>query len=174
SGSAPTRRSPVTPRANPASVASCSRWRSWPQRACRSTSPGCSAAAGSPPPSRSHPGRAGSLTATRSGTRRAASCRAACTRPATRSVAPRTAESVLDVILGIVGQRTGYPREMLGAEMDLEADLSIDSIKRTEIIMELAEHLRLSRAGVPVAEGIVEQLARLKTIGAIVVWVVEH
>src|SRR5207244_8218003 len=63
---------------------------------------------------------------------------------------------------------------MLGAEMDLEADLSIDSIKRTEIIMELAEHLRLSRAGVPVAEGIVEQLARLKTIRAIVAWIVEH
>src|SRR5207244_2144898 len=32
---------------------------------------------------------------------------------ATRSVAPLTAESLLDVILGIVGQRTGYPREML-------------------------------------------------------------
>ncbi|HTC80766.1 MAG TPA: SDR family NAD(P)-dependent oxidoreductase, partial [Acidimicrobiia bacterium] len=89
-------------------------------------------------------------------------------------MAPLTAERLLDVILGIVGQRTGYPQEMLGAEMDLEADLSIDSIKRTEIIMELAEHLRLSRAGVPVAEGIVEQLARLKTIGAIVAWIVEH
>src|SRR5206468_1576037 len=31
-----------------------------------------------------------------------------------------------------------------------------------------------SRAGVPVAEGIVEQLARLKTIGSIVAWIVEH
>src|SRR5207237_10085552 len=88
--------------------------------------------------------------------------------------APLSADSLLEVILGIVGQRTGYPLEMLGAELDLEADLSIDSIKRTEIIMELAEHMRLSRAGVPVAEGIVEQLARLKTSGSILAWVVEH
>ena len=46
------------------------------------------------------------------------------------------------MILELVGQRTGYPLEMLGVDMDLEADLSIDSIKRTEIIMELAEHMR--------------------------------
>src|SRR2546421_6531820 len=96
------------------------------------------------------------------------------TQVAAPAVASLTAESLLEVILGIVGQRTGYPQEMLDAEMDLEADLSIDSIKRTEIIMELAEYMRLVRAGVPVAEGIVEQLARLKTIGAIVAWIVEH
>src|SRR5947209_712844 len=63
---------------------------------------------------------------------------------------------------------------MLGANLDLEADLSIDSIKRTEIIMELADRMGLARAGGPVAEGITEQLAALKTIGAIVAWIMER
>ena len=37
-------------------------------------------------------------------------------------------------LLTIVSERTGYPREMLGLDLDLEADLGIDSIKRTEIL----------------------------------------
>ncbi|MGI9658319.1 MAG: beta-ketoacyl synthase N-terminal-like domain-containing protein, partial [Gaiellaceae bacterium] len=34
----------------------------------------------------------------------------------------------------IVSERTGYPTEMLDLDLDLEADLSIDSIKRVEIL----------------------------------------
>ncbi len=37
-------------------------------------------------------------------------------------------------LLEVVAQLTGYPREMLNLEMDLEADLGIDSIKRVEIL----------------------------------------
>ncbi len=37
-------------------------------------------------------------------------------------------------LLDLVGERTGYPPEMLGLDQDLEADLGIDSIKRVEII----------------------------------------
>jgi acyl transferase domain-containing protein/NAD(P)H-dependent flavin oxidoreductase YrpB (nitropropane dioxygenase family)/NAD(P)-dependent dehydrogenase (short-subunit alcohol dehydrogenase family) len=37
-------------------------------------------------------------------------------------------------LLTIVSERTGYPREMLGLNLNLEADLGIDSIKRTEIL----------------------------------------
>jgi acyl transferase domain-containing protein/NAD(P)H-dependent flavin oxidoreductase YrpB (nitropropane dioxygenase family) len=90
--------------------------------------------------------------------------------------APRvlTEERLLEAIIGIVGQRTGYPREMLGATMDLEADLSIDSIKRTEIIMELSEQMRLAPAGAAPGAGAVEALAKLKTIGAIVAWILDH
>lgn len=36
-----------------------------------------------------------------------------------------------------VAARTGYPREMLGLDLDLEADLGIDSIKRVEILGDL-------------------------------------
>ncbi len=48
--------------------------------------------------------------------------------------AARDAQALL---LAIVAARTGYPQSMLELDLDLEADLSIDSIKRTEIIAEL-------------------------------------
>ncbi len=54
---------------------------------------------------------------------------------------PRVASSV-DVgalVLDVVAEKTGYPAEMLSAEMDLEADLGIDSIKRVEILSALRE-----------------------------------
>ncbi|WP_433335937.1 SDR family NAD(P)-dependent oxidoreductase [Spirillospora sp. CA-294931] len=78
--------------------------------------------------------------------------------------------AVLDVIAG----RTGYPEPMLGDDLDLEADLSIDSIKRTEIIGELAGRLGLAGPGTRPDEAVVERLARIKTIGGIVAWVGEH
>src|SRR5262249_13321302 len=44
-------------------------------------------------------------------------------------------------LLEIVSKRTGYPPEMIGLDMHLEADLGIDSIKRVEILGVLAESL---------------------------------
>lgn len=38
------------------------------------------------------------------------------------------------VLLGVVSDKTGYPVEMLEMDMDMEADLGIDSLKRVEII----------------------------------------
>jgi acyl transferase domain-containing protein/NAD(P)H-dependent flavin oxidoreductase YrpB (nitropropane dioxygenase family)/acyl carrier protein len=52
-------------------------------------------------------------------------------------------ESVLDAVLAVIAERTGYPAEMIDPGLDLEADLSIDSIKRTEIAGELATRLQL-------------------------------
>src|SRR5262249_34289062 len=40
---------------------------------------------------------------------------------------------------GLISKRTGYPKEMLGLDIDLEADLGIDSIKRVEILAEMAQ-----------------------------------
>lgn len=37
-------------------------------------------------------------------------------------------------LLTIMGERTGYPQDMLDLNLDLEADLGVDSIKRTEIM----------------------------------------
>jgi acyl transferase domain-containing protein/NAD(P)-dependent dehydrogenase (short-subunit alcohol dehydrogenase family) len=48
-------------------------------------------------------------------------------------------ETVTSHLLDIVCKRTGYPAEMLGLDLDLEADLGIDSIKRVEILGMLAE-----------------------------------
>ncbi|WP_315790680.1 SDR family NAD(P)-dependent oxidoreductase [Fischerella sp. JS2] len=43
------------------------------------------------------------------------------------------------ILLNVVGDKTGYPVEMLELSMDMEADLGIDSIKRVEILGVLLE-----------------------------------
>ena len=65
--------------------------------------------------------------------------------PAEPLTSSETMESVTDRLIEIVSQRTGYPREMLNLDLDLEADLGIDSIKRVEILGELAESLNISQ-----------------------------
>ena len=45
------------------------------------------------------------------------------------------------LLFSIVSEKTGYPQDMLALDQDLEADLSIDSIKRMEIIGMLQEQL---------------------------------
>jgi len=47
----------------------------------------------------------------------------------------------LETLLKIVSEKTGYPVTMLDPELDLEAELSIDSIKRIEIIGALGKAL---------------------------------
>ncbi|WP_216215323.1 type I polyketide synthase [Amycolatopsis aidingensis] len=49
-------------------------------------------------------------------------------------------------VLEVIGDRTGYPAEMIDGDLDLEADLSIDSIKRTEIAGTLIGKLGLDAA----------------------------
>jgi NAD(P)-dependent dehydrogenase (short-subunit alcohol dehydrogenase family)/acyl carrier protein len=59
-------------------------------------------------------------------------------------VAPAPAAPPLEVeriLLEVVAELTGYPIEMLDADMDLEADLGIDSIKRVEILASLQERV---------------------------------
>ena len=43
-------------------------------------------------------------------------------------------QSPSELLLDIVAEKTGYPREALDLAMDLESDLGIDSIKRVEIL----------------------------------------
>jgi len=42
-------------------------------------------------------------------------------------------------LLETVRDRTGYPIETLGLDLDMEADLGIDSIKRVEILAKLRD-----------------------------------
>ncbi|WP_329521637.1 SDR family NAD(P)-dependent oxidoreductase [Spirillospora sp. NBC_01491] len=94
--------------------------------------------------------------------------------PKTAEPEPLTTGGVRAAVLAEIGARTGYPAHMLGEDLDLEADLSIDSIKRTEIIGALAERVGLAAAGARLDEAIVERLARIKTIGEIVTWICGH
>jgi NAD(P)-dependent dehydrogenase (short-subunit alcohol dehydrogenase family) len=74
-------------------------------------------------------------------------------------------------VVATVSERTGYPAEMLEGTLDLEADLSIDSIKRLEIVGELAERLSLGvDPSGSVDESVVEELVSVKTLDGIVEW----
>jgi NAD(P)-dependent dehydrogenase (short-subunit alcohol dehydrogenase family) len=75
-------------------------------------------------------------------------------------------------VIGVVQDRTGYPSDMLDLDLDLEADLSIDSIKRVEIVGELAERIGLAAgAGGGIGDDALEALAQLKTLRALVAWI---
>ncbi|MEU0373994.1 SDR family oxidoreductase [Streptomyces sp. NPDC006283] len=52
--------------------------------------------------------------------------------------APVGPSDVLRTVLDVISERTGYPVDMIEPGLDLEADLSIDSIKRAEIVGEIA------------------------------------
>jgi len=56
-------------------------------------------------------------------------------RPSPSASAP--SESAEQVVLAIVSEKTGYPADMLGLEMEMEAALGIDSIKQVEILAAL-------------------------------------
>ena len=49
--------------------------------------------------------------------------------------------NVKDAILDIISNTTGYPTDMIEPDMELEADLGIDSIKRVEIFADINETL---------------------------------
>nr|WP_250121609.1 type I polyketide synthase [Chroococcidiopsis sp. CCMEE 29] len=65
-------------------------------------------------------------------------------------------------LLTVVSDKTGYPAEMLELEMDMEADLGIDSIKRVEILGALLELFPDLPKPNP------EDLAELRTLGQII------
>ncbi len=48
-------------------------------------------------------------------------------------VASPTADSIKDKVLEIVAEKTGYPKDMLDLDLDLEADLGIDTVKQAEM-----------------------------------------
>jgi malonyl CoA-acyl carrier protein transacylase len=65
-------------------------------------------------------------------------------------------------MLAVVAEKTGYPAEMITREMELEADLGIDSIKRVEILSAVRERA----PGLPELDP--AQLGALRTVGQIV------
>ena len=71
-------------------------------------------------------------------------------------------EGLTQSLLEVVSDKTGYPSEMLELEMDMEADLGIDSIKRVEILGAMQE---LYPNMPPVNP---EELAELRTLAQII------
>ena len=59
--------------------------------------------------------------------------------PAKAAPAVLDRDALLARLLDLLSERTGYPKESLSIDLDLEADLGVDSIKRFEILGTLAE-----------------------------------
>jgi acyl transferase domain-containing protein/NAD(P)-dependent dehydrogenase (short-subunit alcohol dehydrogenase family) len=85
--------------------------------------------------------------------------------PGREKMADSGATSTLTVVIQqVVAEKTGYPQSAIGTDLDLEADLGIDSIKRVEILSALREK-RPDLAAIPP-----EMLGTLRTILSIVEW----
>lgn len=75
-----------------------------------------------------------------------ASAQAVHTAPAVKIAAtasPAPTKDPLAAVVAEIADRTGYPPEMIDADLDLEADLGVDSIKRTEIAAAVCRTLRI-------------------------------
>jgi malonyl CoA-acyl carrier protein transacylase len=79
-----------------------------------------------------------------------------------RASAPAATQDLGALLLTIVADKTGYPVEMLKLEMELEADLGVDSIKRVEILAAMRERVPTLTAVAPA------DMAALRTLGQIV------
>lgn len=83
-------------------------------------------------------------------------------------------ETIKNTLIEVVSEKTGYPREMLGMDLDLEADLSIDSIKRIEIIGVLKSKFSTIQNISGNDNDAIENLASLKTLKSLVDWITEN
>ena len=66
-------------------------------------------------------------------------------RPARRGRRPRDRDGITAAILEIVAAQTGYPADMLDPELDLEADLGIDTVKQAEMFAAIRERYGIAR-----------------------------
>ncbi len=73
------------------------------------------------------------------------------------------ADAMRDALVEIVAVQTGYPADMIGTDLDLEAELGIDSIKRVEILTAFQEQF-----GDAVRSDQMDDLSELKTLDEIV------
>jgi acyl transferase domain-containing protein/acyl carrier protein/NAD(P)-dependent dehydrogenase (short-subunit alcohol dehydrogenase family) len=77
------------------------------------------------------------------------------------------APEILPILISVVSEKTGYPAETINPDMDLEADLGIDSIKRVEILSAVSEKL----PGAPKVKP--EHLGTLRTLKQIAAYLSE-
>nr|WP_322508566.1 SDR family NAD(P)-dependent oxidoreductase [Anaerolinea sp.] len=54
-------------------------------------------------------------------------------------------EAIKQFVLQVVSEKTGYPQEMLDLDLDLEADLGIDTVKQAELFATIRTHYNIPR-----------------------------
>ena len=74
---------------------------------------------------------------------------AAAPVPAAPAPAPKAAAldeaTVTKEVVKMVGDKTGYPEDMLDIDLDMEADLGIDTVKQAELFASLREHYGIAQ-----------------------------
>ena len=53
--------------------------------------------------------------------------------------------TVTKEVVGMVAEKTGYPEDMLDIDLDMEADLGIDTVKQAELFASLREHYGIAQ-----------------------------
>lgn len=56
-------------------------------------------------------------------------------------------DALLEFLIDVIVEQTGYPRDIIEMEWDLEADLGIDSIRKAQILGELREYFDMTSLG---------------------------
>merc|ERR1712113_41583 len=89
--------------------------------------------------------------------------------PAPLSAAPSgaLAAKAREVVLEVMAEKTGYEPDMIEDEMELEAELGIDSIKRVEILSDVQAKLNVEAKNV-------EALSRTRTVGEVITAMMEE
>jgi NAD(P)-dependent dehydrogenase (short-subunit alcohol dehydrogenase family)/acyl carrier protein len=85
--------------------------------------------------------------------------------PSEPAVAAALPADALTTVIAVIAQRSGYPTELIDPDLDLEADLSIDSIKRTELAGELC-----TRFGRSTTDSRFDELVRARTARSMADW----
>ncbi|WP_129670555.1 type I polyketide synthase [Candidatus Chloroploca sp. Khr17] len=70
---------------------------------------------------------------------------APASQPAVVSPPPVVSDPVADTVLKLVADKTGYPSEMLDLDLDLEADLGVDTVKQAETFAAVREAFNIPR-----------------------------
>ena len=70
--------------------------------------------------------------------------------PAEVVAAARAGDDVTGAVVGIVSELTGYPPELLDLDLDLEADLGVDTVKQAEVFAAVRERYGVARDPTPV------------------------
>jgi 3-oxoacyl-(acyl-carrier-protein) synthase/NAD(P)-dependent dehydrogenase (short-subunit alcohol dehydrogenase family) len=74
---------------------------------------------------------------------------------------PHSTDAIVDKVLQVVADKTGYPKDMLELDLDLEADLGIDTVKQAETFATVRETF-----AIPIQEGL--NLRDYPTLGSVV------
>jgi hypothetical protein len=103
--------------------------------------PPAAPAAAAPAPAAAPPAAPAATAPAAAGLAAAAEMASAQTMPA----ASQAADPIVEAVLDVVERLTGYPRDLLDLDLDLEADLGVDTVKQAEVFAAVRERFAIPR-----------------------------